>query len=49
MNTRTKKSEMKKPTKKITNYKDLINAEYGKKGSQTRIEFEIKAMAFMVG
>jgi hypothetical protein len=49
MNTRTKKSEMKKPVKKITNYKDLINAEYGKKGSQTRIEFEIKAMAFMVG
>ena len=35
--------------KKITNYKELIKAEYGKKRSKTRIEFEIKANAFMIG
>lgn len=40
---------MKKVSKKITNYKQLITAEYGHKGSQSRIDFEIKSRAFMIG
>ncbi len=40
---------MKNTAKKITNYNELIRAEYGKEGSISRVEFEIKANAFMIG
>jgi HTH-type transcriptional regulator/antitoxin HipB len=49
MNTRTKKSDVKKTVKKITNYNELIQSEYGKRGSTSRVEFEIKANAYMIG
>ena len=49
MSTKSRINSKTKNNPRLTSFADYLDKQYGKPGTKTRIEFEIKAKAFAIG